>query len=82
MSEASRPSYRKITVSCRCGHHFQTRTTVGEDFGIEICSQCHPVFGARGTMTTLQSTLATESNDNRVGSWSNGLTFSHVSVEQ
>ena len=38
------PKYDEITVSCACGHSFQTRSTMGEDLHIEICSECHPFF--------------------------------------
>lgn len=38
------PNYDEITVTCACGNTFQTRSTMGEDLSIEICSQCHPFF--------------------------------------
>lgn len=38
------PNYQEITVNCACGNSFQTRSTNGEDLGIEICSECHPFF--------------------------------------
>ncbi len=38
------PNYDEITVTCACGNSFQTRSTMGEDLGIEICSECHPFF--------------------------------------
>lgn len=38
------PNYEEITVSCACGNSFQTRSTMGKDLGIEICSECHPFF--------------------------------------
>ena len=38
------PSYDDITVTCSCGNSFQTRSTVGKDLNIEVCSQCHPFF--------------------------------------
>lgn len=84
MSEAFRPSYRRITVTCRCGHHFETRSAVGEDFAIEICSRCHPVFGAHGRMTTLQAEGAhVDETPGTTNEWSRGLTtFTHVTVEQ
>ena len=33
-----------MTVSCSCGNSFQTRSTVGHDLTIEVCSACHPFF--------------------------------------
>ena len=38
------PAYEDVTVSCSCGNSFQTRSTVGKDLNIEVCSQCHPFF--------------------------------------
>lgn len=37
------PEYKKATVTCACGHTFQTFSTVG-DINVEICSNCHPFF--------------------------------------
>ena len=38
------PNYDDITVACACGNTFKTRSTMGEDLNIEICSECHPFF--------------------------------------
>lgn len=38
------PNYEEITVSCACGHSFKTRSTLGQELHIEICSECHPFF--------------------------------------
>ncbi|QQS42734.1 MAG: 50S ribosomal protein L31 [Acidobacteriota bacterium] len=38
------PSYDTITVTCACGHSFETRSTLGDTLQIEICSECHPFF--------------------------------------
>ena len=38
------PNYADVTVTCSCGNSFQTRSTVGHDLSIEVCSQCHPFF--------------------------------------
>ena len=38
------PNYDELTVTCACGNTFQTRSTMGEDLSIEICSECHPFF--------------------------------------
>ncbi len=38
------PNYDEIAVTCACGHNFKTRSTMGEDLHIEICSECHPFF--------------------------------------
>lgn len=38
------PSYSDIKVTCSCGNEFQTRSTLGEDLVIEVCSACHPFY--------------------------------------
>ena len=38
------PKYEDISVICACGSTFTTRSTLGEDLHIEICSACHPFF--------------------------------------
>lgn len=38
------PAYADVKVTCSCGNEFVTRSTRGEDFHIEVCSQCHPFY--------------------------------------
>ena len=38
------PAYNDVKVTCSCGESFQTRSTVGHDLTIEVCSQCHPFY--------------------------------------
>lgn len=38
------PAYQEITITCSCGSRFTTRSTVGKDLHIEVCSQCHPFY--------------------------------------
>ncbi len=38
------PNYVDVKVTCSCGNVFQTRSTVGHDLAIEVCSNCHPFF--------------------------------------
>lgn len=38
------PDYAEITVSCSCGNSFKTRSTLGEDLQVEVCSACHPFY--------------------------------------
>ena len=42
MKPGIHPEYGDITVTCACGNTFQTRSTLGSDLQIEICSACHP----------------------------------------
>jgi large subunit ribosomal protein L31 len=38
------PDYSDINVTCSCGNEFKTRSTLGEDLAIEVCSACHPFY--------------------------------------
>ena len=38
------PDYSDIKVTCSCGNEFTTRSTLGEDLLIEVCSACHPFY--------------------------------------
>ena len=38
------PQYREITVTCSCGNAWATRSTMGKDLHIEVCSACHPFY--------------------------------------
>jgi large subunit ribosomal protein L31 len=38
------PNYETIKVICSCGNEFETRSTLGEDLVIEVCSSCHPFY--------------------------------------
>jgi large subunit ribosomal protein L31 len=31
-------------VTCSCGNTFPTRSTLGHDLQIEVCSNCHPFY--------------------------------------
>ncbi|VAW79043.1 LSU ribosomal protein L31p @ LSU ribosomal protein L31p, zinc-dependent [hydrothermal vent metagenome] len=44
------PAYDDIKVSCSCGNSFQTRSTVGKDLSIEVCSKCHPFYTGKQKM--------------------------------
>ena len=44
MKAGIHPEYKEITVTCSCGSTFQTRSTLGHDLQIEVCSSCHPFY--------------------------------------
>ena len=44
MKAGIHPAYEEITVTCACGHKFQTRSAHKGDMRVEICSNCHPFF--------------------------------------
>ncbi len=47
MKDGIHPSYRRINITCVCGNTFESRSTIGKDFHIEICSACHPFYTGR-----------------------------------
>lgn len=44
MKTAIHPEYKTLKVTCACGNSFETRSTLGRDLQVEICSQCHPFY--------------------------------------
>ena len=38
------PNYAEIKVICSCGNVFATRSTLGQDLHVEVCSSCHPFY--------------------------------------
>ena len=44
MKAGIHPAYEAITVTCACGHKFETRSAHKGDMRVEICSNCHPFF--------------------------------------
>ncbi|VFP78932.1 50S ribosomal protein L31 [Candidatus Erwinia haradaeae] len=44
MKKDIHPNYAAITAKCSCGNRIQTRSTLGHDLNIDVCSQCHPFY--------------------------------------
>jgi large subunit ribosomal protein L31 len=44
MKTGIHPEYKQITVTCTCGNTFPTRSTIGHDLQVEVCSSCHPFY--------------------------------------
>ncbi len=44
MKDAIHPTYADITVTCSCGNSFKTRSTLGSNLEVEVCSNCHPFY--------------------------------------
>ncbi len=44
MKSGIHPKYEVTKVSCACGNSFETRSTIGRDLHVEICSACHPFY--------------------------------------
>lgn len=38
------PRYEAITATCSCGNKIETRSTLGENISLDVCSNCHPFF--------------------------------------
>lgn len=38
------PNYAVTKVTCTCGNEFSTRSTLGQDLNVEVCSACHPFY--------------------------------------
>ena len=44
MKEKIHPEYKEIKVICSCGNTFTTRSTLGKELHVEVCSSCHPFY--------------------------------------
>ena len=44
MKTAIHPEYNEIAVACSCGNKFTTRSTMGKELQVEVCSECHPFY--------------------------------------
>ena len=38
------PNYDEISVTCSCGNSFKTRSTMGSELHLDVCSKCHPFY--------------------------------------
>lgn len=38
------PAYEKIVITCSCGNHFETGSTLCAPLHIEVCNACHPYY--------------------------------------
>jgi large subunit ribosomal protein L31 len=44
------PKYAEINVVCSCGSTFKTRSTLGQDLSLDVCSACHPFYTGKQKM--------------------------------
>jgi len=44
MKPGIHPKYSTIKVVCACGNSFETRSTLGQELHIDICSECHTFY--------------------------------------
>jgi len=38
------PKYVEMTATCSCGNVLKTRSTLGKDIFLDVCSDCHPFY--------------------------------------
>ena len=38
------PEYKPTKIKCICGNSWDTRSTVGGEVHVDICSACHPFY--------------------------------------
>lgn len=38
------PKYADVVANCSCGNIINTRSTLGENFHVDVCSECHPFY--------------------------------------
>ncbi|MCC4264268.1 MULTISPECIES: 50S ribosomal protein L31 [Oceanimonas] len=44
MKQGIHPEYKEIVAKCSCGNEIKTRSTLGHDLNLDVCSSCHPFF--------------------------------------
>jgi large subunit ribosomal protein L31 len=44
MKEGIHPNYTAIKAICSCGNVIETRSTLGKDIYLDVCSACHPFY--------------------------------------
>jgi large subunit ribosomal protein L31 len=44
------PEYKEVKVICSCGNAFTTRSTLGKELHVEVCSSCHPFYTGKQKM--------------------------------
>lgn len=44
MQKEIHPAYGPIEVTCSCGNKFTVGSTLGRNFHIDVCNQCHPFY--------------------------------------
>ena len=44
MKPDTHPQYLPIKATCSCGNVIETRSTLGKDIHLDVCSNCHPFY--------------------------------------
>jgi large subunit ribosomal protein L31 len=50
MKKEIHPKYAAMTATCSCGNVITTRSTLGHDIHIDVCSNCHPFYTGKQKM--------------------------------
>jgi large subunit ribosomal protein L31 len=46
------PNYADVTATCSCGNVIQTRSTMGKNLQLDVCSNCHPFYTGKQKTTS------------------------------
>lgn len=52
MKQGIHPEYKKVTATCSCGAVHSVGSTAGEDFSLDVCSNCHPFYTGKQKQAT------------------------------
>ncbi|MGB0466403.1 MAG: 50S ribosomal protein L31 [Pontibacterium sp.] len=44
MKAGIHPNYTEMSATCSCGNVVKTRSTLGHDMQLDVCSACHPFY--------------------------------------
>jgi len=44
------PAYTALRATCSCGNVIETRSTVGGEMQLDVCSACHPFYTGKQKM--------------------------------
>ncbi|WP_299179945.1 50S ribosomal protein L31 [uncultured Neptuniibacter sp.] len=44
MKPGIHPEYTEISATCSCGNVVKTKSTLGKDIHLDVCSACHPFY--------------------------------------
>lgn len=50
MKSEGHPKYSEIKVVCSCGNNWLTKSTLGHELHVEVCSKCHPFYTGKQKM--------------------------------
>ena len=60
MKPGIHPKYEAMKATCSCGNVIETKSTLGKDILIEVCSQCHPFYTGKQKVCLLYTSDAAD----------------------